>query len=102
MGTKHEIEVIPFESKIKLEITGSFYARLQQLTIHYTSKSTKEEILEAMKRMSDKEQAKTEFEYHIQTLTSLMYEIEMAAKEQNLLEKREIEVPDPEANQDPT
>lgn len=100
MGTKHNVEVIPFESRIKLEIPGSFYARLQQLSIHYAAKGTKEELVEAMKSLSGKEQAKSEFEYHMQTLTILMYEIENAAKEQKLLENREIEVPD--TDQEPT
>lgn len=93
MSQKHKIETIPFEAKIKLEIPGSFYARLQQLVVNYSQLKPQEELVKAMERLKGNQQAETEFEYHIQTLTILMFEIESQAKAQNLLKTEEIEIP---------
>lgn len=94
MAKKIELETIPYDAKIKLEIPGSFYARIQQLVVHYSQSRNQEELVKALERLKNKEQATSEFEYHIQTLTILVFEIEQAAKEQNLLKKEELEVPD--------
>lgn len=91
---KHKVEAIPFEAVVKLDIPGSFYARLQQLTIHYSQTRPYDELLKAMQRLKGKEQAESEFEYHIQTLTILMFEIETAAKNQGLLKMEEIDIPE--------
>lgn len=98
---KHQVETIPFEAVVKMDIPGSFYARLQQLTIHYSQSRPHDELLKAMQKLKGKDQAETEFEYHIQTLTILMFEIETAAKNQGLLKMEEIDIPDnntPSAN----
>lgn len=91
---KHNVETIPFDAVIKLDVPGSFYARLQQLTIHYSQSRPHEELLKAMEKLKGKDQAESEFEYHIQTLTILMFEIESAAKNQNLLKIQEIDIPE--------
>lgn len=94
MAKKIEVETIPYDAKIKIEVPGSFYARLQQLVVHYSQSKPQEELLKAMQRLKENKQAESEFEYHIQTLTILIFEIENAAKEQKALKKEEIEIPD--------
>jgi len=94
MAKKYKVSTIPFDAKIKLEIPGSFYARVQQLVVHYGNSKPHSELVAAMQALAKNEQAKSEFEYHIQTLTILIWEIENAAKEQNLLKDEEIEIPE--------
>lgn len=94
MAKKFNVKTIPFEAKINIQIPGSFYARLQQLVVHYGNSKPHSELLAAMQALAKNEQAKSEFEYHIQTLTILIWEIENAAKEQNLLKDEEIEIPE--------
>lgn len=94
MTKKFKVKTIPFEAKINIQIPGSFYARLQQLVVHYSNSKPYSELLAAMQALAKNEQAKSEFEYHIQTLTILIWEIENAAKEQNLLKDEEIEIPE--------
>lgn len=93
MTNKQSIETIPFDAKITIEIPGHFYARLQQLTIHYSQSKSQEELVAAMQKLKEKQQAENEFEYHIQTLTILMLEIESAAKEQGATKMEEVEIP---------
>jgi hypothetical protein len=94
MAKKFNVKTIPFEAKINIQIPGSFYARLQQLVVHYGNSKPHSELLAAMQALAKNEQAKSEFEYHIHTLTILIWEIENAAKEQNLLKDEEIEIPE--------
>lgn len=94
MSKTYKVDAIPFDVKVKLEIPGSFYARLQQLVVHYSSSRPNEELVQAMQNLAKKEPAKSEFEYHMQTLTILLWEIETAAKAQNCTKLEEIEIND--------
>lgn len=94
MTQKHKIQIIPFEAKIKLEIPGAFYARIQQLAFHYSQSRPADELIKAMDFIKENKDADSEFGYHVQTLTALMFEIEKAAKEQELLKDEEIDIPE--------
>ncbi len=90
----HKVETIPFDVKIKMEMPGGFYARLQQLLLSYSQSKTPVDMQEALKRLGTKEEPINEFEYHLFTLTILVHEIEKNAKEQNLFKTEEVEIPD--------
>lgn len=94
MAKKIKVDTIPFDAKVKLEIPGSFYARIQQLVVHYSQSRPNDELVAAMQALAKNEQAKNEFEYHVQTLTILIWEIEKAAKEQGCLKAEEIDIPE--------
>lgn len=94
MSKTYNVETVPFDSKIKVEIPGSFLTRIHQLAMAYGQMRPNEELVAAMEKLKGKEQASNEFEYNMHTLTILIFEIENAAKEQNLIKMKTIEIPD--------
>jgi hypothetical protein len=93
----HKVETIPFDASIKLDMPGSFYARLQQLLLSYSSSKSPQELQTILKKLGTDEEPEDEFEYHLFTLTIFIHEIEKKAKEQNLLKIEEVEIPDKSA-----
>ena len=91
---KHKIEAIPIDAKVNIVIPGSFYARLQQLTVHYSQSKPYEELVKAMEELKENKPTDSEFAYHVQTLTILMFEIEKAAKDQGVSKLEEIDIPE--------
>ncbi len=90
----HKVETIPFDASVKLDMPGSFYARLQQLLMSYSQLKSPEDLQKALKKLGTDEEPGDEVEYHLFTLTILIHEIEKRAKEQGLLKIEEIEIPD--------
>lgn len=89
-----KIETIPFDASVKMEIPGSFYARLQQLVVSYSMSKTPEEMQKALKKLATNEDPADEFEYHLHTLMILVHTIEKEAKKQNLLKLEDMEIPE--------
>lgn len=85
-----KVQQLKQNSLIKLEFSGSFYKRLQDLTIYYTQLKNPEELKEIYRKISDKEEL-NEHESNLETLLILIGSLEDAAKEQNLIE--EVELP---------
>lgn len=90
----HKVETIPFDASVKMEIPGSFYARLQQLVVSYSSGKSLEEVQKAMKKLATNEDPADEFEYHLHTLMILVHTIEKEAKKQNLTKLEDLEIPE--------
>lgn len=94
MAKKIPVEAIPFDAKINIVMPGAFYARLQQLLLHYSNTQPTEVLIKALTSLKEKKEPETDFEYHIHTLTILVHDIEAKAKEQGLMVNREIDVDD--------
>ncbi len=92
MSTK-KVETIPFETVVDIQISGAFYARIQNLLMHLSMQHPQEDFVKALERLKNAEPT-NEFEYHLLTLLTLSQEIEAKAKLQNKLEMRDI--PEPE------
>ncbi len=77
---------------VKLEIPGKFVARVQSLAFSLIVNKSKEEVEEAYRKMQTSEPAANEFEYNMQTVHALIFEIESQAKKQNLYVDKEFEI----------
>lgn len=91
---KHKITGIKKDAVIKIVVGGGFYFRLAQFITLYTEKNwSAEEMAEVMTRLQDSE-PKTDEEYNLITLMSLVHDIEEKAKEQDQLITEEVDLPD--------
>ena len=83
--TVHEIEIIPKDSLIKIEISGLFYARLNNFMTNYYKIPTGVDPKEFTTRALDpKCQDKSEDEFHFETVMGLLIGLENEAREQKL------------------
>jgi hypothetical protein len=91
MNKKLKFKGIPFDSIIKIEVSGGFTARLQELAVYHLSQKTPEEVNEIIEKIKTKE-PENEYEYHLLTLLVLIHEIESESKKQGILKDMEVEV----------
>lgn len=95
-----KIEVIPYDSIIKVEVSGAYYARFHQLFISYISQKSPEEFAKILAELKDREPA-TEYEHNVVTLLSFIKEIELKAKEQSQTKMEEMALPNQSPKVDP-
>lgn len=91
---KKNISIIKLESLIDIKVSGAFYARIQDLLVYITSTADKETILKVADNIKNKKPISSALEYNIETILTLINEIEIMAKEQNLISEQEIDLPD--------
>jgi hypothetical protein len=93
MPTKIKAEGIKLDVLIDIKVSGGFYARLHQLMQELASTVTPEEFQKVMQKVAAGK-AETNLEYHLETLSVLIAEIEKEAKSQGKITMEEVEVPD--------
>ena len=91
---KKKIDTIPLESIIKIEVSGHFYARIQQMILGMANEKPQEEFLKVLKKLESNTGAESLYEYNLHTLMSLAFEIESQAKAQNIFTEEEIDIPE--------
>lgn len=84
-----KIPVFPFDKVAKVEISGGFYVRVSQLLMTYAQQQGVTDLIKFLEEMKTRE-PKTDFEYHLMTLLTLVSSIETAAKDQKLLELKSL------------
>jgi hypothetical protein len=107
--TIYNIEIVPPEAMIKIEISGLFYARLNQfMTNYYKIPGDADPKTFTTRAMDPNCKDKTEDEFHFETLMGLLVGLEDEAREQKLVkvvkydtkEGKIIEEENPPAPQD--
>ncbi len=99
MVTK-ELEIIPYDALINIQIGGGFYARLQQLLTSMVATKNKEELAEMIESMKASDDSKPASTYHFETLLILIRSIEEEAKKQGVIKLETVEIPtDPNQSQ---
>jgi hypothetical protein len=93
---KKLVKGIPLESIIKIEVSGHFYLRIQQMLIHMAAEKSKEDFLKILEKLKTDSQAESLYEYNLFTILSLIHEIEKQAETQGKLEEKEVELPEDE------
>lgn len=73
-----QLEAIQMDSIIDLQISGGFYKRLQDLMPYLSQKEGLDKFSAALVSIKAGE-PKTEFEYHLLTVMTLIFEIEKNA-----------------------
>lgn len=91
---KKLVKGIPLESIIKIEVSGHFYLRIQQMLVHMAAEKTKEEFVKTLEKLKTNEKTDSLYEYNLFTILSLIHEIEKQAEAQNKLEDKEIDIPE--------
>lgn len=74
---------IPFESVVKIEVSGGMYARIMQLTQELAQEKGPEEFAKILEHLKNGKE-RTRFEYHLVTVMALIKEIEEKAEEQKV------------------
>jgi hypothetical protein len=81
----HDIEIIPKEAMIKIEISGLYYARLNHfMTNYYKIPGDADPKTFTTRAMDPNCQDKTEDEFHFETLMGLVVGLEQEARDQKL------------------
>jgi hypothetical protein len=81
----YDIEIIPKEAMIKVEISGLFYARLNHfMTNYYKIPGDVDAKTFTSRAMDPNCQDKTEDEFHFETLMGLVVGLENEARDQKL------------------
>jgi tRNA nucleotidyltransferase/poly(A) polymerase len=91
---KKLVKGIPLESIIKIEVSGHFYLRIQQMLVHMSAEKTKEEFVKILEKLKSNEKTDSLYEYNLFTILSLIHEIEKQAEAQNKLEDKEVDIPE--------
>lgn len=91
MDIPKKIEIMPDDAIMDIKISGTFYKRLQALFIYLSGRKDPKEFLIYYAKMVKGEEPKEEYELHLQTVMSLLLELEKAAKESKLT--KEIDTP---------
>jgi hypothetical protein len=81
MTENNKIDVIPYDTLVSVEVSGAYYARVQQLLMYIFKDKAADEVSKCMEELKSRE-PKDIFEYQVITILSLMYEIEVKAREQ--------------------
>ncbi len=85
-------KVIKAGSVIKIEVSHGFYLRAQQLLFKHINDHPDQNFAQAIENLKTKP-ASTPYEYQLETLMSLLYEIENKAEEQGFVSEKEITQP---------
>lgn len=93
MSESVKIKKIKGGSIINIQVGTGFYQRVQQMLFKHIADNPKEDLTKALENLKNKE-ASTDFEYALETLMSLIYEIESKAEEQGLNIIEEITPPE--------
>lgn len=91
---KIKYDTIPEDVLIDIQISGSFYRRMVDLLTMLAESVPLEDFKKVLEKMKENKPAEDMFEFNVHTLISLIYEVELKAKDQNKLKKAEMEVPD--------
>ena len=84
------VEVLPLSTVVEIKVNGAFLTRVQALLVHTLKDLSKEEITAGSEKI--KTQTHNEpWEFHYETLSLLINDIERTAKEQKLTEMKSVE-----------
>ncbi len=84
--TKNKIEIVPPGAEIQITVGYGLYTRLQQIMFHKAGQKSVEDFQKLLDRLKNGGKAENLYEYEIETLLSLIYEIEVSGKAQNKLQ----------------
>lgn len=94
MENKSEIKVkfalLKPDAIVPIKIGVGFYQRLQNLMYDHYNQIPLEEAAGALTELASGKDPKNAWEYHLVTLMTLLYELEVCATENGLIEDREL------------
>jgi hypothetical protein len=90
MENPKKIEIIPDDVIMDIKVSGTFYKRTQALFIYLSEKKDPKEFLLYYANIMKGGEPKTEYDFHIYTVLSLLLEMEKVAKEKGLTQEKEM------------
>jgi hypothetical protein len=90
MDSKKKVQAIKPDAIMDIKVSGTFYQRVQALFFYLSNKKDPKEFLLHYAYLMKGNEPKSEYEYHLNTVLSLLVEIEKTAKETNNLEERDM------------
>jgi hypothetical protein len=97
---KVNLQTFPIGKEVTITINAETYARLSQFLVEFSiSKDVAQ--LDAMFKHLMSNEPKNRFEYHVATLLFLVSDIETAAKEQGIIELKEVDLADLSSQEKP-
>lgn len=100
MAEQKQVDTIPFDSVVTIEISGGYYTRIVQLLLEMAGSKDIKDLTALMNELKTRE-PKDDFEYHLITVLTLVSTIEKKAKEQGVITKEAIEIPSDAEETDP-
>lgn len=89
MDSQKKVSVMPDDALMDIKVSGTFYKRLQALFIYLSQKKDVKEFLALYAKMVQGGEPTSEYEFHLNTVLSLIVEIEKIAKENNLVKEED-------------
>ena len=86
---KKFVSVMPDDAMMDIKMSGTFYKRLQALFIYLSQKVDVKEFLVLYAKMVKGGEPINEYEFHLNTVLSLIVEMERVAKENNLTKEED-------------
>lgn len=93
---KKTIPTIPLDTLISIQVSGFYYKKLSILLLALGEQKTPEDFKRALATVKENDIPKDSYDLTVNVIMQMIYEIEHAAKEQNLIKIEEIDVLDPE------
>ncbi len=97
---KHEVTGVRKDAIIKIEVSAGFFFRISQLLLEYGAEHFPGAELKDVMEFLKEGNPRTNHEYHLITLLSLVHELETQAKEQDLIITEEVEIDLAESDSD--
>jgi len=97
---KHEVTGVRKDAIIKIEVSAGFFFRISQLLLEYGAEHFPGAELKDVMEFLKEGNPRTNYEYHLITLLSLVHELETQAKEQDLIITEEVEIDLAESDSD--
>lgn len=85
-----KLKSIKPNSVINIEVGTGFYQRIRQLFSKLIEDNPNENLIKALENIKSKESS-TPYEYHLETLLSLIYEMEAKAEAQELIDIKDVD-----------
>ncbi len=92
MDIPKKVSVMPDDVLMDVKVSGTFYKRLQALFIYLSQKKDMKEFLILYAKMVKGGEPADEYEFHLNTVLSLIVEIEKVAKDNNLVKEEDSTV----------
>ena len=89
MEQPKKVSVMPDDALMDIKVSGTFYKRLQALFIYLSQKKDIKEFLVLYSNMVKGGEPTSEYEFHLNTVLSLIVEIEKVGKENNLVKEED-------------
>lgn len=80
--TTTKLEIIPNDALINVQFSGSFHRKLSQLALALGESRPSEEFQKALKTLDSKVEPEDLYQLTVQTIVSILFEIETQAREQ--------------------